>query len=218
MIASEVPGGSESQSQDPHPCKNRKDGAPATCHTLQAIDDIEGGRCLPVIGAGFSLNAKLPAGQEMPAWAGLTRRMEEIAKIPPGLGGPAVASKFEKLFDRVQLIEAIRKALHADHAEPGDAHLAFAALPFDTIYTTNFDQLLEDASQRQRKPFRSIAGESQMPFHGDRLTSSIIKMHGDLRHEEHVIVTAEDYARYLDEYLRPSKPHSVKIALTKRAV
>jgi hypothetical protein len=39
-----------------------------------------------------------------------------------------------------------------------------------------------------------------MPFHGGPLTTTVIKMHGDLRHEEHIIVTAEDYDRYLTDY------------------
>jgi hypothetical protein len=152
------------------------------------------------VGAGFSLNAKLPPGRTMPAWAGLTQRLAEIANVSPGLSGPEVASKFEERFGRVQLIEAIRKALHTDYAEPGDAHLAFVGLPFDTIYTTNFDLLLEDAFQRLKKPLRSIVGELQMPFHGGRLTATVVKMHGDLRHEEHIVVTAEDYSGYLENY------------------
>ncbi|MCK4347851.1 MAG: SIR2 family protein, partial [Thermoplasmatales archaeon] len=40
----------------------------------------------------------------------------------------------------------------------------------------------------------------QMPFHGGPLTTSIVKMHGDLRHEEHIIVTEEDFNRYLEDY------------------
>ena len=111
-----------------------------------------------------------------------------------------VASEFEKRFGRVQLIEAIRKALHTGLAEPGQAHRAFAELPFDTIYTTNFDLLLEDAFTAFKRPFRSLVGELQMPFHGGPLTTSIVKVHDDLRHEEHVIVTREDYQRYLDTY------------------
>jgi hypothetical protein len=164
------------------------------------VDDIECGRCLPFIGAGFSMNARLPPGDKMPGWAGLTAYLAKTVGALSDLGGPSVASKFEQQFGRVQLIEAIRKALHSGHAEPGKAHLAFADLPFDTIYTTNFDLLLEDAFQRLKKPFRSIVGELQMPFHGGRLTASIVKMHGDLRHEERITVTAEDYLRYVHDY------------------
>jgi hypothetical protein len=164
------------------------------------LDDIEAGKCLPFVGAGFSLNARLSAGRVMPAWPELTAHLASIGRLAPDSGGPAVASEFEKRFGRVQLIEAIRKALHTGAAEPGEAHRAFAELPFDTIYTTNFDLLLEDAFTAVKRPFRSLVGELQMPFHGGPLTTSIVKMHGDLRHEEHVIVTREDYEKYLDTY------------------
>jgi hypothetical protein len=115
-------------------------------------------------------------------------------------GGPAVASQFERKFGRVQLIEAIRKALHLHDSEPGSAHFAFAQLPFETIYTTNFDLLLESAFVALKKPFRSIVGELQMPFHGGSIISTIIKMHRDLRHEEHIVATTEDYDRFLSDY------------------
>ena len=39
-----------------------------------------------------------------------------------------------------------------------------------------------------------------MPFHGGPLTTSIVKMHGDLRHEEHMTVSKADYGKYLEDY------------------
>lgn len=164
------------------------------------LDDIVAGKCLPFVGAGFSSNALLPNGLQMPTWPELTEILAKDAKVSPDCNGPFVASAYEKRFGRVQLIEAIRKALHVDHAESGEAHKAFVELPFDTIYTTNFDLLLEDSYSIVRKPFRSLVGELQMPFHGGPLTTSIVKMHGDLRHEEHIIVTQEDYESYLTDY------------------
>jgi hypothetical protein len=164
------------------------------------LDDIAAGKCLPFVGAGFSLNAKLPEKYKMPDWPGLTQILATAAEISEKAGGPEVASAYERKFGRVQLIEAIRRALHSDLAEPGRAHRAFAQLPFDTIYTTNFDLLLEEANGLSRRPYRSLVGELQMPFHGGPLTTSIVKMHGDLRHEEHVIVTREDYEEFLSRY------------------
>jgi len=164
------------------------------------IDDIKAGRCVPFIGAGFSMNARVRGGGDMPDWAGLTQTLAAVAEVSQDLGGPTVASAFERRFGRVQLIEAIRRALRTDDVEPGEAHVAFSQLPFDTIYTTNFDLLLEVSFLRSKRPFRSIVGELQMPFHGGPLTTTIVKMHGDLRHEEHIIVTAEDYEKYLEEY------------------
>jgi len=163
------------------------------------IEDIESGRCLPFVGAGFSLNAQIRDGQRMPDWAGLTRSLAETVPMEP-TSGPATAAEFERRFGRVQLIEAIRRRLLVDSAEPGSAHLAFAPLPFDTIYTTNFDLLLEDAFLRIKRPFRSLVGELQMPFHGGPNNVTIVKMHGDLRHEEHIIVTEADYTAYIRKY------------------
>src|SRR5207244_3477193 len=75
-----------------------------------------------------------------------------------------------------------------------------AEIGFDTVYTTNFDALLEDSYRAIGRPFRTLAGELQMPFHGGRQTVSVVKMHGDLRHEEHMTITSEDYRGYLRRY------------------
>jgi len=151
------------------------------------VDEIESGRCVPFVGAGFSMNAIVRGGGALPDWRELTAALARTANVADTIGGPSTASAYERRYGRVQLVEAIRSALKADRVEPGDAHVAFAELPFDTIYTTNFDLLLEDSFLRARRPFRSIVGELQMPFHGGPLTTTIVKMHGDLRHEEHMV-------------------------------
>jgi hypothetical protein len=187
------------------------------------IDDIEAGRCVPFIGAGFSMNARVRGGGEMPDWIGLTQALAVVAEVSPDLSGPTVASAFERRFGRVQLIEAIRRALRTDHVEPGEAHIAFSQLPFDTIYTTNFDLLLEDSFLRNKRPFRSIVGELQMPFHGGPPATTIVKMHGDLRHEDHIIVTAEDVRlmltvvrEFVTKYLGGEKEECVRLATACR--
>ena len=164
------------------------------------MTDISDGRCLPFIGAGFSLNAKLPAGLKMPDWNGLANQLARSAKLDGTLAPPAIAERYEQRFGRVQLIEAIRRALHGERAKPGAAHLSFAMLPFDTVYTTNFDLLLEESYSARNRPFRSLAGELQLPFHAGQMASNIVKLHGDLRHEEHIIVTQRDYDGFLQKY------------------
>jgi len=39
-----------------------------------------------------------------------------------------------------------------------------------------------------------------MPFHAGQMASNIVKLHGDLRHEEHIIVTQRDYDGFLQKY------------------
>ncbi len=164
------------------------------------LDDIAAGKCLPFIGAGFSLNAKLPENKTMPDWPALTKLLSESVEGSGKSGGPEVASNYERNFGRVQLIEAIRQALFSDEVEPGKAQNYFVQLPFDTVYTTNFDLLLEESCSMIRRPYRSLVGELQIPFHGGPLTINIVKMHGDLRHEEHMIITKDDYDGYLEKY------------------
>ena len=164
------------------------------------ISDIAQGRCLPFIGAGFSKNALLPAELKMPDWAELTHTLAQDAKTPASMKPPLVAQRYEQKFGRVQLVEAIREALHPDKARPGQAHRAFVELPFDTIYTTNFDLLLEDAYAEATRPFRSLVGELQLPFHSGQTASNIVKMHGDLRHEEHITITQKDYDEFMTRY------------------
>ena len=164
------------------------------------LEDIKQGKCLPFIGAGFSLNCSAPVGLKMPDWSGLSETWANEADIDPKLPPPKIASLYERRFGRVQLIESIRRALHVDEIEPGEVHRNFASLSFETVYTTNFDLLLEAAYQEIKRPFRSLVGEHQMSFHGGPLIANIVKMHGDLRHEEHIIVTEEDFNRYLENY------------------
>jgi HEPN domain-containing protein len=164
------------------------------------ISDISEGKCLPFIGAGFSMNAKLPPDMRMPDWYALAQILSREANTENNLSPPVIAQQYERRFGRVQLIESIRKTLHPGQAKPGLAHRSFVTLPFDTIYTTNFDLLLEDAYDEIGRPFRSLVGELQLPFHAGQTASSIIKMHGDLRHEEHITVTQKDYEQFLDKY------------------
>jgi hypothetical protein len=163
------------------------------------VDDIAEGRCLPFIGAGFSANAHLSDGGAMPTWSGLSEALALIGGIDNG-EGPDVAEEYERRFGRVSLVDTVRRALHFDTVRPGLAHAGFAQLPFDTVYTTNFDLLLEDACLQVHRPFRSLVGELQLPFHAGLLATNIVKMHGDLRHEEHVVITRSDYDEFLSTY------------------
>jgi nucleoside 2-deoxyribosyltransferase len=163
------------------------------------LADIADARCIPFIGAGFSRNARIASGV-MPDWAGLTAILAHEGGIDPSWPGPKVAQEYERRFGRVQLIEAVRRSLHPDDANPGRSQMAFVQLPFDTIYTTNFDLLLEQACAAAGRPFRSLVGELQLPFHAGVTATSIVKMHGDLRHEEHIVLTQRDYDDFLNKY------------------
>ena len=164
------------------------------------LADIADGKCLPFVGAGFSLNADVPGDGQRLDWKGLAQRLAEVAGVSSRQSEPAIAAEYERRFGRVQLIDAVRDLLLHGSVAPGDAHREFAELPFDTIYTTNFDLLLEDSYASVPKPYRSLVGELQLPFHGGPKVVNVVKMHGDLNHEEHIVVTTEDYGKFVESH------------------
>src|SRR5450755_215571 len=94
------------------------------------IDDIADGKCLPFVGAGFSLNAECDEGYSMPDWSGLASQLGGQAGVD-NLDGPDAAASYERLFGRVHLIDAVRRALNPEHVRPGKVHEAFVGLPLD---------------------------------------------------------------------------------------
>lgn len=96
---------------------------------------------------------------------------------------------------------------------PGTAHLALVQLPWDVIYTTNFDTLIEEAS---KSPTANSAGKLRpilsMHYEGDDLSTMTeedipyYKLHGsvDLANTKigRLVLTKDDY-RFYDRYRRP---------------
>ena len=48
------------------------------------LDDLVSGKWLPVVGAGMSLNAKVPTGKKMPLWAAMSKELSsELNNFEP---------------------------------------------------------------------------------------------------------------------------------------
>lgn len=162
------------------------------------VEEVELGRCVPVLGSGFSMNARLQKGDgTMPSWQALGRALATEGGFSPDFGPTTIASIYERAYGRPRLVEAIRKALHYDLVEPGESHRAFTRLDFDTIYTTNFDNLIETVFRSEHKPLRVVVGDHQLAFHGGPKTQTLIKLHGDLEHVDDLVITDSDYFEFI---------------------
>ena len=164
------------------------------------LEDIAVRRCLLFLGAGFSKNAKLPVGKQMPDWFQLTRSL--AAELGTNENNPLViTTDYAETFGRMKLIEKISVLLHVDDAKPGDAHKKLTSIMhFDTIYTTNFEYLLENAYSENKRPVKVIVGDIQMGLYSPQTHVNIIKMHGDLSHIGDMIITKEDYDKFLKKH------------------
>jgi hypothetical protein len=158
------------------------------------LDDIVKGNCLPIIGSGFSMNANVPKGQQMLMWDALGRKLGEYLPDYQYSNALDAISAYGHEFSRNKLIEKLTDLLIVNQIKPGEAHKAFAKLPFKLICTTNFDFLLEQ-SYTYCNP---ILDESQLSISVNDNSVSILKIHGDLHHPNKLVATEEDYDMFIE--------------------
>lgn len=167
------------------------------------LEDFVNGRWLPVVGAGMSLNAKLPPPAKMPLWAELGKSFaDELLDYSPTSVLDSI-SAYEHEFGRARLIERLAELLHVNRAQPGPAHKEFCSLPFDIVCTTNFDFLLENQYDLERQDNRTVhpvVDEDQLSINIGTAGTLLLKLHGDVRHPKRLVVTEADYDSFLTNY------------------
>jgi len=161
-------------------------------------DDIVHGRWLPVVGAGLSRNARVPSGQAPPDWVGLATKLRtDLADPEDALDAVDVISAYAQEHGRSALIERVAREIRVADAEPGPVHAALCRLPIDIIMTTNFDNLLEHAFRQVQKPCHPVLDEMQLAINNPFPGPSLLKIHGDISRPERMVLTEEDFDRFL---------------------
>ena len=164
------------------------------------LDDLVTGKWLPVVGAGMSLNAILPAGKKMPLWAGMSKELTDELSDFASTSILDGISAYEHEFGRSRLIERLSEVLLIKEAHPGNAHKEFCTIPFDIVCTTNFDFLLERQYDITPRYVYPVVDEEQLSINGSSAGTLLLKLHGDLRHPSRLIVTEADYDGFLSRY------------------
>lgn len=191
---------------------------------------------IPFLGAGASLSGRPPNADWdaksttfLPTGAELARRLAAEAEFP---GDEAerddlsrVASYYQESIDRPGLVGRLREVFDKDY-QPGQIHefLADLASPV-LIVTTNYDDLIEKALTRKKKPYHLIVhpadrkdlaasvlwwkpGEAEPTPHPPAKlplsltdTTIIYKMHGSVDRQQKTwdsfVITEEDYVEFL---------------------
>ena len=167
------------------------------------LDDLVKGNCVPLIGAGFSRNAIVDDGSQLPIWDNLGQQIAaQLGSAYHYDSALDAISAYVHEFDRSKLVEELCSLLYVGHSRPGRAHAAFAEVPFRLVVTTNFEMLLEQAYSNASRYCHVIVGEeplSQNMAVGNK-SVSLLKMHGDIAHPAHLVVTEDDYDEYLTRY------------------
>ena len=75
-------------------------------------------------------------------------------------------------------------------------HRLIASLPISTVWTTNYDHLLEDAYAEAHKRIDVKRREGDLPITKPRADVTVYKMHGDVDAPDEAVLTKEDYATF----------------------
>lgn len=158
-------------------------------------------RACVLVGAGFSRNAiKLQDSTlTAPTWENLADDM--IKKLYGNNGVNTsytdilnVAEEYEAQYGRGELERFLKNKIPDNSLEPSELHKLFMSLPWSDVFTTNYDTLLERASESvvDRNYERVVCKTDLILSHSPR----IIKLHGSFPSNGPYIFTTEDYRKY----------------------
>lgn len=135
----------------------------------------------------------------MPDWGALGKAFADEMDHYDYSGTIDAISAYEHAYSRPIMAEKMNKFLLNGMVKPGQTHEAFCRLQFDIVCTTNFDHLLEDSCRKISKPCRPIISESQLSIAPLKDELTLLKLHGDIDHPDKMVVTEEDYDKFLDQ-------------------
>lgn len=145
------------------------------------------------IGAGLSR----PAG--FVDWKGLLRDYAEELGLDIERETDLVAVAQYYLNRRNRDRSGLNQVLRKEFDKKGTAsvnHEIIARLPIATVWTTNFDTLIEDYYENGGKVVDVKSTDKQVGTTKPKRDVTVYKMHGDIARPDEVIITKEDYERY----------------------
>lgn len=161
-------------------------------------------RLIPFIGAGFSASLGLPS------WESMLREVSKTTESPVDFDAVMesthgdllqVAEYYYLQHDRQigPIRREIERAFSSKEPDPlvSDAHIELANLGANQIYTTNYDDILEQTQRRLGLPFTQVILPKDVAL-ANPDTTQIVKYHGDLAHERTLVLTESAYYKRLD--------------------
>jgi hypothetical protein len=182
-------------------------------HILQLQKDLwrwPRARASVMVGAGFSLNSQPLPGvtSRFPTWGQLVKLMfdelypseaEESADEKNyrqqqflGENFLRLASKYEAAFGYARLDSLIRKANPDTDHVPGILHHKLLELPWNDVFTTNYDTLLDRTNVLERT-YSVVAHPGEL---GTALSPRIVKLHGSFSAFNKLVIAEEHYRTY----------------------
>ncbi len=155
-----------------------------------------------MVGAGFSKNSNLA----FPDWNKLGDLFYEKihgcringSENVKYLNVLKLANEVEAAFGRPVLNKLLKEAIPENSSAPSELHKKLLSLPWTDIFTTNYDTLLEKASNSIVERKYDIVLNKEDLVYSEQ--PRIIKLHGSFPSESPFIITEEDYRTYPSKF------------------
>jgi hypothetical protein len=161
------------------------------------VSSIHEGDAALFIGAGMSR----PSGYV--DWKALLRECARELELDLDQEYDLVAVAQYYLNKRNRDRSRLNQIIQQEFGKPGilsKSHKIIANLPIQTIWTTNFDSLLEDALKAEGKTVDIKSTDMDIATHQKGRDVVLYKMHGDVNRPYEVIICKDDYERYAQKH------------------
>ena len=169
---------------------------------------VRDGELNVLIGSGVSCACGLPSWDKLISdmkreLLGNCARADrtELRQFLETAGKLKIAGLYKQRSGEAKYVEFLRKRFRHCRTKAAPVLKAVARLPVFTYFTTNFDKLLETACRASLGGVDPIVVTDPSQLVGlARKEKRIVKIHGDIDHPRTIVLTHDDYLRYLDKY------------------
>lgn len=178
----------------------------------EIADRLWSGHAAVMVGAGFSCNAKKNSSvtKSFPNWDELGDIFYEKVNCKKStsehIGSKEskyrnvlrLADEVQAAFGRGVLDNIIKNEIPDKEYQPSELHERLLRFPWVDVFTTNYDTLLERATERVvERRYDTVVNKEDLVYSSK---PRIIKLHGSFPSERPFIITEEDYRKYPKEY------------------
>jgi NAD-dependent SIR2 family protein deacetylase len=177
-------------------------------HFEQLENCLVGGAVVPFVGAGLSVESGFPSWKGHLIQQGRTSGLDadHVKELLDNGHYETVIEEIEQLGRRDTFIQEI-KDVFAKTGRITQTTLRLTELFTDTIITTNYDHIIEQAFDTGEENNIQLLDSSNILETAEITKTTIIKLHGDIKHPERCILSKNQYREaYGNEALDLSRP------------
>jgi hypothetical protein len=168
----------------------------------ELVDCMKRGEVMIFAGAGLSMNAGLPGWSELAQ--PFAHRVGYRWPAPEDLTTEHLLATFQyydNQYSRNTLLRALQERLASPGRSPALAHYLITLLPVQSVFTTNYDNLIERAYADVLYPARVVVNVADLAYVSPS-SPQIFKLCGDLTRPESIVITRSDFNIYAETHQR----------------